>query len=401
MSLTRVKVWNAGDILTASDLNTEFNNIINNIGTFLSTPLTSNLDFNNNVAQNFRLEVLAATQSSSAAKQGRLYYQSAEAGIHVDTGTLIARVPTLGKMEAGDIPVATNSTAVSGATTYGSLRATGVSTGNLLTMTSGGPTWLAPPTSAVYTDQLTGLGSTPQNSFTIQVAAGAAASDESSVASRVLMQFASAFNCLVSAPWAAGNGGGSAAKLDSAQVAASSSYHCFLINGASGTDVIFTGAASPALPAGYNLHKRRIFSFRTTASKEIVPYVQDQSLFQLATPFLITGGANPGTLAQTLTLTNIPTGFKFVVRVHGQLNSDAADTNNNLLYSDLNVTDRAAGIGTAGLGNILATAGGDGVGEALVQTNTSAQIRARLSISNASTQIITVIMAWIDSRGQG
>ena len=42
MGISRVKTWNPGDVLTASDLNSEFNNILNN-GTTLAFPLTSNV----------------------------------------------------------------------------------------------------------------------------------------------------------------------------------------------------------------------------------------------------------------------------------------------------------------------------------------------------------------------
>lgn len=44
MALSRVHTWVAGEVLTASDLNAEFDNIINNT-TLLISPLTSNLDF--------------------------------------------------------------------------------------------------------------------------------------------------------------------------------------------------------------------------------------------------------------------------------------------------------------------------------------------------------------------
>src|SRR3990167_2217667 len=36
MALSRVKTWSAGEVLTASDLNTEFNNIIDNLSVALS-----------------------------------------------------------------------------------------------------------------------------------------------------------------------------------------------------------------------------------------------------------------------------------------------------------------------------------------------------------------------------
>ncbi len=47
MAITRAKTWSANEILTASDLNGEFNNIINN-ATSLVTPFTDNADLNGN-----------------------------------------------------------------------------------------------------------------------------------------------------------------------------------------------------------------------------------------------------------------------------------------------------------------------------------------------------------------
>lgn len=45
MALSRVKTWSSGEVLTASDLNAEFNNILNNARDLI-TPLTNSLDMN-------------------------------------------------------------------------------------------------------------------------------------------------------------------------------------------------------------------------------------------------------------------------------------------------------------------------------------------------------------------
>ena len=45
MAISRAKTWIAAEVLTASDLNTEFNNIIDN-ATSLISPLTAALDMN-------------------------------------------------------------------------------------------------------------------------------------------------------------------------------------------------------------------------------------------------------------------------------------------------------------------------------------------------------------------
>jgi hypothetical protein len=43
MSLSRIKTWSVGETLSASDLNSEFNNILSNPSSLIS-PLTANLD---------------------------------------------------------------------------------------------------------------------------------------------------------------------------------------------------------------------------------------------------------------------------------------------------------------------------------------------------------------------
>jgi len=86
MALSRIKNWVPLEILFAADLNAEFNNILNSALSLIS-PLTANLNVNNFQLQNAWLEVLAATQSVSGA--GRIYWQSTQGLVHVDTGTLI------------------------------------------------------------------------------------------------------------------------------------------------------------------------------------------------------------------------------------------------------------------------------------------------------------------------
>ena len=90
MALTVFKTFSAGEVLTASDLNSSLTNIHDNALTLIS-PLTANLNFDNNQATNLLLEVLGTTQSS--ANEGRIYWQSTENKIHMDDGSAILRVP--------------------------------------------------------------------------------------------------------------------------------------------------------------------------------------------------------------------------------------------------------------------------------------------------------------------
>ncbi len=67
-------------------------------------------------ASRFVFESFVATQSSVQA--GRAYWHTTEGALHIDAGTLIARVPALTGVQAGDLIAATNPTGVSGATAY-------------------------------------------------------------------------------------------------------------------------------------------------------------------------------------------------------------------------------------------------------------------------------------------
>ena len=93
MTLPRIKTWAAGDILTAADLNAEFNNILNNGGGSLISPLTANLNFATNQATNFVLEKLGSDPAS--ATTGRLYYNTVTKKVMLDDGTGIHTVGPL------------------------------------------------------------------------------------------------------------------------------------------------------------------------------------------------------------------------------------------------------------------------------------------------------------------
>ena len=135
MAIARIKNWIPGEVLFASDQNGEFNNIINNALALIS-PLTGTLDANNNPITNFRFEVKTATQSAS--QSARAYWQSTEGILHLDTGTVIGRIPAITALEANMLVGSVNPSGVSGATTYAGLRlGSGLSvSSNTLTVSS-------------------------------------------------------------------------------------------------------------------------------------------------------------------------------------------------------------------------------------------------------------------------
>lgn len=206
MPLTRLHTWIAGEVLTASDLNAEFNNIIDNLqvavtgtmgdGTVTSPGLQFFSDGDTGLykvganalgvaaggihvfvaseyfqASAFRFPVKVATESVFTAQPGRAYWQSAEGSVHIHTGTAIARMPAIVGLQAGDFIAATNPSGVQGATVYARGKfstGTAVSAGGEVTVT---PSTLAvtASTSQVFTSGTAATYTTPANVRYIEI----------------------------------------------------------------------------------------------------------------------------------------------------------------------------------------------------------------------------------------
>lgn len=236
---------------------------------------------------------------------------------------------------------------------------------------------------------LAGLAlSTAGASTTMSTAAGMAADSGNAVA----MKLGSALAKTTSA-WAVGTGNGG---LDTGAIGAATWYHFFLIMRADTgvVDVLFsTNASAPTMPANYT-YKRRIGSGLTNGSSQWVAFLQDGDLFQLSVPVLETTSANPGTNAVTQTLANVPTG----VNVNAFLNVKANGM--SAYISDLATTDAAPSTSAAPLSTVIKPGANDNGSQARVRTNTSAQIRTRISASGAGEQLLIATLGWWDRRGQ-
>ena len=84
MALSRVKTWIAGEVLNASDLNTEFNSILNNAVSLVS-PFTGAVDFDGNT---ITLDAAAATQLVSSAAVSFNFTSGAKTGTPATTGSV-------------------------------------------------------------------------------------------------------------------------------------------------------------------------------------------------------------------------------------------------------------------------------------------------------------------------
>lgn len=112
MAISRVKNWVSGEVLTASDLNGEFNNLLNNALAFLS-PLTGTLDFSENQATNLRLE--NRTTFPALGNPGRVYWRTDTNAMYGDTGSATAYIPSIQAVATGMLIVG------AAATGFGSL----------------------------------------------------------------------------------------------------------------------------------------------------------------------------------------------------------------------------------------------------------------------------------------
>ncbi len=84
MALSRAKVWSSGEVLYASDLNAEFNNILNNPVSLIS-PLTATLDLDGNTLV---LDSAGVTMVSSTAAGSWVFTSGAKAGTPSTTGSI-------------------------------------------------------------------------------------------------------------------------------------------------------------------------------------------------------------------------------------------------------------------------------------------------------------------------
>lgn len=197
------------------------------------------------------------------------------------------------------------------------------------------------------------------------------------------------------AAWAAGSAAGG--RMSAAAIA-NTTYHCFIIGKADGTtDVGFdTSATAPTLPTGYTTFRRIGSIMRVSGS--IVAFKQYGDRFGRDVPIEDVNSTNPGTAAITQTL-SIPTGVNFDALVNGFVFNGATATARSLLITALEQTDTAP---TASIYTSRAPAVANALAPFFVQvkTNTSAQVRSRVSTSDANTILSIVTVGWVDTRGR-
>lgn len=298
---------------------------------------------------------------------------------------LNAEVRPAGTGGTGQSTFTTGDTLYASATNTLSRLAAG-STGNGLVMIAGVPAWRP-----VLVEQLTGLTVTNGADATSDwdIAAGAATSEESTVATRMLMVNTTTLTKQVDATWAVGSTLGG---LDTGAVA-NTTYHTHLIMrpDTGVVDALFSlSATAPTMPTSYT-KSRRIASFVRTGGVNSA-LVQDGDFFQLKASVTSVDNAASGTAANTGTLTGLPIGVRFMARVHGISRSTAG-----LRISDLSVNDEAPAT-SAAQGATLGSDAGIVTAQVDVMTSTSGTVRYRSSVGG---QVFIILLGWFDRRGRG
>jgi hypothetical protein len=269
--------------------------------------------------------------------------------------------------------------------------AAGTTGQGLVATTSAAPTWGYPALRG-YLSGLTLSNNGSDATNDIDIAAGMAV-DSTHVNMMVL---ASALTKQLDAAWAVGTNQGG---LDTGAIA-NTTYHVWLIKRSDTgvVDALFsTSASAPTMPTNYD-YKRRIGAIVRTGGA-IKAFTQDGDLFQWNTIVADINAAPPAsTNAISRTLT-VPVGVRMEAVVNVEWNPVTSGGGTSVLLSDLSTTDEAPAI--TGVFTVISagTAAGGAAG-VRVLTNTSAQIRSRVSAAAGSDVLNIATRGWIDRRGR-
>ena len=244
---------------------------------------------------------------------------------------------------------------------------------------------------------LTLSNNTTDASNDIDIAAGVATVSDGS--NWHLASLASTLVKRLDAAWAVGTNQGG---LDTGSEASATWYHVWLIQRSDTgvVDVLFsTSATAPTMPTNYD-RKRRIGAIYNDGSSVIRPFVQRQNLFLWKAMLNDVNAANPGTSA-VLRVLSVPTGVEVVARFTFVLLDVTYGGSANYGYAvSPHLDDVAAGAFTSQVSTVGATATQVYSNSfVMAQTNTSAQVRTRISISDADIYVRINTDGWVDPRG--
>lgn len=252
-----------------------------------------------------------------------------------------------------------------------------------------------PPQGHIFGMTLSNNGSDATND--IDIAAGSCASTHATPSSVVLLN-PGAKTKRLDASWVTGTNQGG---LSSSLSIANTTYYVHAIRVGGVDDIGFdTSATAANLIADHSATHYRMIGRILRESAAIVAFTQINNTFIRAAAVQDVAATNPGTSAVTRTL-SVPLGTGITALVNS--NTLQVGTSSFVLLSPLSFTDAApSGTAAPGFSYLASNVGvaNFGMGAMRIQTNASAQIRSRLSASDANTVLYINTYGWIDERGQ-
>jgi hypothetical protein len=230
----------------------------------------------------------------------------------------------------------------------------------------------------------------------IDIAVGVATADDQSA----MIVIATALTKQIDAAWAVGDDAGCLDGTESVGGTpdADTWYHVYSIRRSDTNvrDILCSeNASAPTLPTNYD-QQRRIGAVLTDGSANILGFSQVGDEFLWDAPMQDVDSANPGTAAVLSTL-SVPTGIQVYANLVFTLFdlTPVASTNGIMTSPDQTDTDPNT------IPEIFITADGEQAFLArLARTNTSGQVRFRISNSDAGVTVRIVTHGWTDPRGK-
>lgn len=223
----------------------------------------------------------------------------------------------------------------------------------------------------------------------IDIAAGSCADSANAV--KIVL---GAFTKNISGAWVAGSGGNGMGTGLTAT--ASTWYHVYAATIGGAADVFFDTTFPPTHAPASTTASRRIGSFKVGGSGNIVPFVQNGDRVDAASGTTEFTGIPGHTTADVLTLSSVPSGVSVQALLTGTI-SDSSVSNSGVYLSALFQTDSPASI--PNVTGVNGPAGGTfSQFNAVVMTNTSAQIRRR--VGSATVAMTIMCSGYIDTRGR-
>lgn len=249
---------------------------------------------------------------------------------------------------------------------------------------------------------LGGLTTSRASATTLSVSAGFCVDSTNLIG----ISLASAMTKSTAGAWASGNNSNGMGQ--GLTIANTTWYHVFAIINTGVADIYFDTSVTAANKPTSTTAFRRVGSFLTNGSAQIISFIQDGDLFQWLAPVQDLNSNNPTTgSAVTRTLASVPTGVNVSASLQVVVNNASGAFSATCYLSDLATNDVAP---TASLftdtSTALAATGGvvTSAGRINVRTNTSAQIRTRITAtggaSDASLTFTLNTLGWIDARGK-